>query len=300
MAQWEGRSKGTRLGYRIFIALLKRGGVAPAYLLLYPVALYYFLFSWKSSKAQWYYFRERMGFSVGKSVRLLYRNYYLFGQTIIDRIVVMSGIPQQFSYNFDGEEHLHELVRQGKGGLLLSAHAGNWEIAGHLLTRLDTRFHIVMFDGENPALKEYLDSVTGERKANLILIKDDISHIYAINEALAKNELVCMHADRFVEGNKTLEANFLGEMALFPQGPFVLASRLAVPVCYVFAMKESNSHYHFFSSPPQEYRLANRQEGMEQSLKDFVAELEKKLAGYPAQWYNYYPFWLPSTGSGAR
>ena len=180
----------------------------------------------------------------------LYKNYYLFGQTIIDKVVLMRGIRNKFSFDFDGEEHLHEMVQaREKAGLLLSAHIGNWDIAGHLLKRLQTRINIVMFDGEHQKIKEYLEGVTGERNANIIVIKDDLSHIYAITEAFTKNELVCMHADRFMEGNKTMEANFFGENAKFPAGPFVLATRLKVPVSFVFAVKESNYALSFFCKP---------------------------------------------------
>ena len=69
----------------------------------------------------------------------------------------MSGIPNRFTFNFDGEENLRKMVELGKGGLLLSAHIGNWEIAGHLLKRLNTKINIVMFDGEVQQIKAYLD-----------------------------------------------------------------------------------------------------------------------------------------------
>ena len=112
------------------------------------------------------------------------------------------------------------MVALQKGGLLLSAHIGNWEIAGHLLKRLNTKINIVMFDGEHQQLKEYLAGVTGERNANIIVIKNDLSHIYQIKEALDKNELVCMHADRFVEGVKTMEVDFLGRKCKIPVRSF--------------------------------------------------------------------------------
>ena len=64
-----------------------------------------------------------------------------------------------------------------------------------------------MFDGEQEQIKEYLASVTGKKMVNIIFIKNDLSHIYEISDAFTNNELVCMHADRFVEGNKTLEIN---------------------------------------------------------------------------------------------
>lgn len=289
MPSWQGKSAGTPLGYRIFIALLKWPGVGAAYFLLYFVSTYYFLFA-SSSKYILVYFR-RLGFGRSKSRRWLYRNYYSFGQSLIDKIVVQSGIKNSFTFDFDGEDYLHEMVRLKKGGLLLSGHIGNWEAAGHLLDRLDTRINIVMFDGEHQKIKDYLKSVTGEKKANIILIKDDLSHIYAINEAFANNELVCMHADRFLEGVKTLSVDFLGEAAKFPVGPFVLAAQFKVPVSFVFAMKERKYHYHFYATPIQQYDFTNKTAAIQDMAKAFAAEMEKRVKQYPAQWYNYYDFW---------
>lgn len=280
MADWEGKSKGTKTGYGIFITILKTLGVMPAYVLLVFVAGYYFLFSWKSSRAIWYYLRARLGYSFLQSLVKLYSNYYWFGQAIIDRIVMMGGIKNRLTFNFDGEDHLHEMVRNGKGGLLLSAHIGNWEIAGHLLKRLQTKINIVMFDGEHQQLKQYLENTTGMRSAHIIVIKDDISHIYEIMEALQNNELVCMHSDRFLPGNKTLTTDFLGAPARFPQGSFALASKLAVPVSFVFAVKETTRHYHFFATPPVVYR---DREGASAAtvLTDFARAMADKVACYP-------------------
>ena len=148
-----------------------------------------------------------------------------------------------------------------------------------------------MFDGEHQQLKEYLTSVTGERNANIIVIRNDLSHVYQIKEALDKNELVCMHADRFVEGVKTSEAVFLGSKAKFPIGPFVLADKFKVPVSFVFALKESKLHYHFFATPVKLYTDENRNSVQLTMMNDFVREMERKVREYPEQWYNYYEFW---------
>ena len=291
MPQWQGKSRGSRLGYGIFIAILRKWGVVPAYVLLGFVTCWYFLFSFKSNGIIYRFYRGKLGLGFAKSIGKLYSNYYHFGQTIIDRIVVMSGIANRFTFNFDGEDHLHQMVNMKKGGLLLSAHVGNWEIAGHLLKRLNTRINIVMFDGEHQQLKEYLTGVTGERNANIIVIKNDLSHIYQIKEALDKNELVCIHADRYVEGVKTMDADFLGKKAKFPAGPFILADKFNVPVSFVFALKETKLHYHFFATPPMEYTGGDRTEVQQRMLNDFVGEMEKRVRQYPEQWYNYFEFW---------
>jgi predicted LPLAT superfamily acyltransferase len=291
MPSWQGKSKGSKQGYRIFVWVLRRFGVFPAYFLLRLVSLYYFFFSWKSSRAVFNLFHDKLGYSRLKSVFKLYNNYFQFGQSLIDKVVLMSGMPNRFSFHFDGEEHLRKMVVDGNGGLLLSAHLGNWEIAGHLLKRLGTRINIVMFDGEHQQIKEYLETVTGSRNVNVIVIKNDISHIYQISEAFRNKELVCMHADRFIEGNKVYSVDFLGQQAKFPIGPFILASTFKVPVSFVFAMKESDLHYHFFATPDKSRVDVKKDVFAPELATAFAAEMEKKVKEYPEQWFNYYNFW---------
>jgi len=292
MPSWQGKSKGTTLGYRIFVAVIKRSGVFPAYFLLRFVAFYYFLFSRSSSRIIYNFYRQKLHFGKSRSLLQLYRNYYVFGQTLIDKIAVMASSENKFTFNFDGEHVLREITAQQKGGMLLSAHVGNWEIAGFLLKRLNTKINIVIFDGEHQKIKQYLDSVTEASTAKFIIIKNDLSHIYEIADALKNNELVCMHADRFVEGNKTITTKFLGLPAKFPIGPFLLSAQFKVPVSFVFAMKETSLHYHFFASEIKEYPAAqSKDEFIKLMLEDFAAEMEKKVKDYPDQWFNYYNFW---------
>ncbi|MBL0181031.1 MAG: lipid A biosynthesis acyltransferase [Chitinophagaceae bacterium] len=291
MSSWHGKSKGTPLGYRIFVWVLKTFGVLPAYFLLRFVVLYYFFFSGKASGHIYRLYHHKLGYGKLNSIFKIYTNYYLLGQGLIDKVVMMAGIKNKFSFDFDGEENLRKIATLQKGGILLSAHIGNWDIAGHLFTRLETTINIVLYDGEHEKIKQYLDGVTGKRKVNIIVIKEDLSHIYAISDAFTKNELVCMHADRFMPGNKTMTADFLDEPAKFPLGPFLLAAKFKVPVSFVFAVKESKLHYHFFASEIKEYANTDKQAVMQEMLHDFVKEMEQKLRKYPEQWFNYYNFW---------
>lgn len=292
MPEWRGQSKGTPLGYRIFVYVVRHLGLGFAYALLRFVAFYYVLFSWTSTKHIYHYFRHRHKFSFFKSLLKIYDNYYVFGQTILDKIVVMAGIENKFSFDFDGEHHLQAIIDGRRGGILISGHVGNWEVAGHLLKRLDTRVNVVMFDAEHKRIKEYIKEVTGGRNFNVIVIKDDMSHVYEIGDALKRNELVCLHADRFVEENKLQRVEFLESEARFPLGPFVLSAAFNVPVSIVFAFKETNMHYHFYGTEPLvRTDDENKKEFTQRLLIRFVAELEEKVKAYPEQWFNYYNFW---------
>lgn len=292
MPRWQGKSKGNKLGYSIFVFVCNTFGVTPAYLLLRFVAFYYFVFSWSTSRHIYSYFRKRHGYRKFKALGKVYQNYFVFGQTLIDKIMVMSGLENKFTFHFDGEENLHAIVRQGQGGILLSAHVGNWEAAGHMLGNLNTSINIVMYDGEHQRIKDYLEKIATKKYFKVIVIKDDMSHVYAINQALLKNELVCLHADRFLENTKTLTSDFLGGVAQFPEGPFALAAAFKVPVSIVFAFKETFTHYHFFGiNSIQRQPDEDRDVFIDKLFNLFVKQVEQKVKVYPEQWFNYYNFW---------
>jgi predicted LPLAT superfamily acyltransferase len=192
------------------------------------------------------------------------------------------------------EQYLRKMVDEHTGGLLISAHAGNFEMAGNMLERLNTRVNIIMVDSEHEKIREYLSSVT-RRNFNIIVIRDDNSHIYEINRAFSEKEIVCIHGDRFVRGSKKMAARFLGGNAFFPTGPFYLALKFGVPVSFVFAMKESKDHYHFYASPPELYEKqgipGKRDQIILVIIKHYICQLEKIIRKYPSQWFNYYNFW---------
>lgn len=289
-ASWQGRSRGTPLGYRIFIWLLRVAGLKAAYLLLRFVALYYYFFVPAATRPLRDLYRNRLGYSAKDSNRLLRRNIYLFGQTLIDKIAVLANIRHQLSFEHEGGEYLDQMVAEGNGGIIVSAHLGNWEVAGHLLKRLEAPINIVMYDGEGEQIKALMERFNSQRSFNIIYIKDDLSHIYEMSAALRRNEFICLHADRFRPGNRTMEHEFLGSKALFPAGPFILASKLRAPVCFVFAFKETTEHYHFYAWPAKVYE-GRGTEGSQRMLSDYVQLVEEKLKQYPAQWFNYYDFW---------
>jgi len=292
MAGWEGKTRGGLLGHRIFAATIKYLGLSSAYLLLRFVACYYFLFSRKSNKYIHYYFRKRLQYSPLKTMISVYRNYFVFGQVLIDKVVMMAGMTGKYTFEFEGEEHLREMK---DGGLIISAHAGNWEAAGNLLNRLTIPFNIVMFDEEHKKIKDYLDGIMKEKNVKIIVLRDDFSHLVEIRKALDSKELIVLHGDRFMPGSKTMTTDFLGAPARFPEGPFYLGARFGVPVSFAFAMKERSRHYHFYATPGKVYKAEDIRKAdpklLKEMLNDYVGHLEAILGRYPLQWYNYYRFW---------
>lgn len=286
MSSWKGKTRGGLLGHQIFIQVLKRSGLKAAYGLLRVVAAYFIPFAPAASQSMYRYFREILQYPHARAVKALYQNYYLFGQALLDKVALMAGVKTNFTFTFEGEEHLHQLRELGRGGFLISAHLGNWEIAGFLLKRLDMRINIVMFEAEHERIREYLGKVMHNQHVNIIPIKQDLSHIFLINKAIRNREIICLHGDRFVAGSRISALPFMGKEANFPLGPFTLAAKLNVPYSFVYAVKETDTHYHL-SATPLQTAPAQPQE----ILQAYVATLEEKLRQHPLQWFNYYDFW---------
>lgn len=286
--EWKGKSRGTVLGYKIFIFFIQKLGIRAAYLLLYFVAFYFCFFAVKSTKSIYYYYKQRLGYSRIKSTASIFRSYFKFGQTIIDKAAIASGLRDEFTYEFDGVENITNLLDKGQGGILISAHVGNFELAEYFFEEIDTRsqINLVTTDAEHQNIKEYLERVTSRSKIKFILIDEDLSHIFEISSALSRGELVCFTGDRSFERTKYLTENLLGEEAKFPAGPFLLASRLKVPVVFVYVMKETARHYHLYA------RIAEVKDRDSQGLlKKYIENIEWILGKYPLQWFNYFNFW---------
>jgi predicted LPLAT superfamily acyltransferase len=292
MATWQGKTRGGLLGHLIFVFIIRHFGLQPAYLLLRFVSFYYFLFSRKSNRFIYSYFKDIHHYSSWKARKAVYRNYYIFGQILIDKVAIYSGLADKFTFDLDDEKHL---AAMDQGGFMISAHIGNWEMASKKSDRIQKTMNLVMLDAEHQRIKHYLDEIMKERNFKVIPLKDDLSHLIAIRQALDNSELIAIHGDRFMEGAKTLSAEFMGREARFPEGPFYLALRMNAPVSFAFAMKEGRKRYHFYATPPKKYDIPEgkriSQEHLMPMLKDYILAVESMLKKYPEQWFNYYDFW---------
>jgi len=286
MSRWDGKTKGSLTGYKIFLFFINTLGLGFAYGLLRVVTYYYYLFAAKPRKALLDFYQNTLHITGSDARKMARRNFYIFGQTLVDRAAFLLGKDRQFSHVFENEQYLIDIRDAGKGGILLSAHVGNWETAGNLLKgRITPTINIVMLDAEVENIKKYMDLSTGGSRFKVIAIKDDLSHIIAIRNALVNNEFVAIHADRYLEGAKYIEMDFLGRKAKFPYGPFVIASKFNAPVTFVFAAKDGKFSYHLSSTKPIEAKMKP-----EEIARLYVDELERKVRAFPEQWFNYFNF----------
>lgn len=288
VSRWDGKTKGSLTGYKIFLFFIRHSSLEVVYGLLRLVTYYYYLFSSKSRNALVSFYKSFLNLPDNQIRKLTRLNFYKFGQVLVDRAAFLTGKSVNYSHTFENEAYLVAMREGQKGGILLSAHLGNWETAGNLLNgRITPSINIVMLDAEVENIKKFMEMSTGGPRFKVIPIKNDLSHVISIRNALKNNEFVAIHADRYMEGAKYLELDFLGRKARFPLGPFIIASKFDAPVTFVFANKDGQFSYHLSATPPIYSKMTP-----EAIAKLYVATLEEKVKMYPDQWFNYFDFFI--------
>jgi len=282
MSKWSGRTKGFVLGYQIFIFLIKKLGVPVAYFLLYFVVPVYYIFLQKSRKNLSATFKNIPQLNSSNLQIIIYRNFHNLGKILIDNFAILTKWSDNYSYTQEGEEYLIDLIKNQKSAILISGHIGSWNIAGELLKKQKGVINVVMFDGEAKRIKKLVERNIGESNYKIIVIKDDLSHLFKIKTAVDNGELICIHADRYLEGANTITAKLFNKEVQLPFGPFAIASKLNIPYSFVFAVKESMYKYQFSATKP---RLSNNPQII---ANEFTKVLSEKLSKYPEQWFNYF------------
>lgn len=289
-----GQLRGGRWGIWFFITAIRILGLRVAYVLAIFPAIY-FSFASPDIAATMDFHRRIFGPQpVWKRRWLVFRHFYSFGRALLDRTAILAGQTRGFTFEFAGETNLRQAVAEGKGVLLLTAHVGNWEAAGQLLTRLDVPITVTGFDKEAPEIRALLNGAS-KQNFKLLPLTGSPTDAIPLVAALRRGEVVAMLGDR-AYGSPSARIPFCGGTAAFPIGAYVMASIAGAALMHVFSLRQPGKRYHFFGFPPQYPRLpahSERDAYLQGCAARFAADLESVFRRDPFQWYNFFPFWEP-------
>lgn len=284
---WSGKSRGGSFGHRFFIFLIDRFGLRAAYAFLALVVVYFIPFAPGATSAIWFYNRNILGYGRLRSAVALFGHYYVFGQTIIDKIAIKGGLQHKFRFGFDNYDEFLGILDSGRGAVLIGAHIGNWEAGSGFFGDYGRRMNVVMYDAEYQKIKETLEKYAGGAGFKVIAVdgENGMESVLQMKKALDAGEYLCFQGDRFLPGMKSARREFMGRGAQFPVGPFLTASRLRAPVVFYYAMRGRGRRYDFHFVPVADAR------NWEELLDRYTEATGEMVAKYPRQWFNFYKFW---------
>ena len=297
-------------GIWLLYALFRVAGRLPLRLVLYPVVLWYWLLQPAARRASLEYLgrvQEATG-ALGRTPgrRESIRHFLSFAETILDKMLALGG-----RYRFDrlrlvGREPVLEMLREGRGGLFVTAHVGCLEmcqasaesVPGLRLTVLVHTVHAERFN-------RVLARLAPERRVRLLQVSEITPATAVIlAERVAAGEFVAIAGDRVpLEAGRTsaVTVPFLGRPAAFPTGAYLLASLLKCPVFMLGCIRQGDAHEVVFERLAEEVRLprGDRLGACARHAAVFAARLETLLARAPYEWFNFFPFWDQPGGPSA-
>ena len=287
--KWEGTTFGNSLMHKWLIKLLQVIDIRMVYIFTYIFVIPPCLFR-PGFKSIYHYFRQRWGYGAIQSFLKTYQNHCMFSQVVIDRFAMYAG--KHFEVKIEGFEHFQYLGQQPEAFIQLSSHIGNYEMAGYTLASGDKALNALVFFGEKESIMKSRNKMFSDKNIKMIPVTEDMTHIFLIDQAIGRGEIVSMPADRiFGSTKKTVCVNLLGAKASLPMGPFGVATMRGLKVLAVNVMKVSWNTYCIYVTPLHYDTNAPRKQQISELSVAYATEIERMLKLYPTQWYNFYKFW---------
>ncbi len=190
-----------------------------------------------------------------------------------------------------GYERLLEVLAEGRGAILMTAHLGNWELGGIILSKLGHPVNVVYFpDGsgriDRNRTRQRLTSGVKE-----IRLEPGVLSPIAMMRALQRGEVVALQGDKLFN-DPGMKVEFFGTPAYFPRGPVQLSMTAGSPIVPSFIVIDKNGKYNIIVEEPiYPVSTGDRNRDTEENLRRVVSILEKYIGLYHEQWYCLTRFW---------
>lgn len=227
--------------------------------------------------------KKRLNFEA----RWVFRN---FGKYLVD-FFRFSKLDKNFIDKFitvEGKNYLDEALTKDKGVILVSAHLGNWELGGAVMSLLGYRFNVIVLSHANKRVDNLFVQQRTTKGVNVVPLGFGIRNCF---RALSNNELVALLGDRDFSG-QGLNLDFFGKKTTVPKGPAMFSIKSGAPIVLTFMIREKGDKFRFVFEPPLDYTLAgNLDLDTENITKEILKILEKYIKEYPSQWFIAVDLW---------
>ncbi len=194
--------------------------------------------------------------------------------------------------SIEGLEHIDAAIAEGRGVILLTAHAGNYELGGLLLRARNLKVHAVYKPDRFAAVERLRDRMRTQGGVVGLPVDGVGFSTLPLVKLLREGSLVGMQGDRDYSLNG-VSMSFFGREVPFPRGPWELAAMTGASIVTSFFYTDEDRRFHAHFGEPIRIRggRGERMAEIEAGMRTYVADLETLIRRHPSQWYCFYPFW---------
>ena len=186
--------------------------------------------------------------------------------------------------------HMQAALQAGRGALLVSAHFGNWELAGAILARHHTVSAVAeTFSDEQ--LNQLFQDQRREKGIGIIPLGSSMRPILRI---LQQNQIAGIIVDRPMSENQGTEVTFFDRKTYVPGGPAALALKGGAAIVPGFVWYGHHDEFYiraFRPIFPKQGKSSERAAEISRLTQCIYDVLEVMIREWPTQWYMFRQFW---------
>jgi predicted LPLAT superfamily acyltransferase len=267
--------------------------------ILYGVVMYFFLFGRTARRSAWQYQQRLADWSAQPALRpshwRVFGQFMAFADALLDKLDVWNGKLRLEQIEVIDPALLRPQLRGERGQMLVGAHLGNLEVCRALAELGEQVTMNVLVHTRHAERFNRLLGEAGASNLRLIQVSElDPAIMLQLSQRLERGEWLAIAGDRVpLHGARTVEVDFLGYPAAFPQGPWLLAGLLKCPLNLLFCLKQ-HGRYQVILEPfaaAIEWRRSQRDQVIAEWAQRYAERLGHYCLQAPQQWFNFYPFW---------
>jgi len=193
--------------------------------------------------------------------------------------------------------------RAGRGAIIATAHLGPFEVGATAILDRERHVHVVFRRDEFTRF----DRIRSQLRTQLGIVEAPIDDGWAIwlrlRDALQRDEVVLIQADRVMPGQKGVPVPFLGGHLLMPLGPIKLARAAGAPLIPIFSVRTSVGRVRVVIEAPIDVTgddpAAVGSRRAPPALLKLANVIERHVAAHPEQWMMFEPAWCEDRDAGA-
>ena len=188
----------------------------------------------------------------------------------------------------EGLQRIDEVLKNGRGAVILTAHFGNWELSGLVGAIKGYPQDVLARQQKYPRLNKLLNSYR-ERYGRRVIEKGIATR--EIIASLKANKVVAILSDQD-GGMQGCLVNFFGRLASTPKGAAALALKYDSAIMPNFCARQKGPFYRMTVERPLELeKTADIQKDIRSALQKFTGLLESYITRYPDQWLWLHKRW---------
>lgn len=212
-----------------------------------------------------------------------------FARCLTDSLEAAGPRPPEFDVESHGEDILRDALAAGRGGVMVTAHLGNWELVGRLVRRKGVPITVAMAHERNQSVHEFVERQRGQEGVQIAYTDGGAFAALDLLRVLRDNRILAIQLDRPTGGDGDRVLPFFGVPTRFPLGPFLLAQAASAPILPVYTVLVGHHRYRVeqatLGTIPRRGGVAAAEEGLARVVRHF----EDAIRLYPDQWFHFTP-----------